>query len=89
MREPVPNTSSFPTSRCEPCGKVVLTYVALGDDGEETRRCAHCDGAIAGELSWISADELEAQGYEIGYRPREEGGGCGNGCGGGCSVKRN
>lgn len=89
MREPVPETSTFPTAQCDRCGKIVLTYVALDDDGAEARRCAHCDDPIDGELSWISAEQLEAQGYEIGYRPREEGGGCEGGCGGGCSVKRN
>lgn len=83
MREEVPSTSAFPTAQCASCGKSVLTYVILDASGDEVRCCVHCDGPIAEALRWLSASELEAEGYEIGYRPREEksGGGCGSGCG--------
>jgi hypothetical protein len=85
MRETIPNTSAFPTARCEPCDKSVLTYVALDHNGDETRYCVHCDGAIVNSLRWLSAAELEAEGYEIGYRPSDEktksGGACSTGCG--------
>ncbi len=89
-REPTPNTSAFPTALCVPCGKHVLTYVALDFEGEEARFCVHCDGPVAGGLKWISAGELEAHGYEIGYRPqkRSAGGGCDSGGCGSCSTKK-
>ena len=64
MRETVPNTSAFPTARCEPCGKSVLTYVTLDERGDEVRCCVHCDGAIVEPLRWLTASELEAEGYE-------------------------
>ncbi|HVN28772.1 MAG TPA: hypothetical protein VMT64_09820 [Candidatus Binataceae bacterium] len=89
MREDVPNTSTFPTALCEPCGKSVLTYVTLDAYGEEVRCCAHCDGLIVNELRRLNASELEAEGYEIGYRPREKsGGGCGSGGCGTCSTRK-
>ncbi len=90
MREDVPTTSAFPTARCESCAKSVLTYVILDARGDEVRCCVHCDGPIAQSLRWLTAWELEAEGYEIGYRPREEksGGGCGSGCGT-CSTRKN
>ena len=90
MREDVPNTSAFPTARCEPCGKSVLTYVVLDASGDEVRRCVHCDTPIIEELRWLTASELESEGYEIGYRPREKesGGGCGSGGCGSCSTRK-
>jgi len=75
----------FPMADCADCAKAVLTYVALDDSGNEIRRCARCDGAIDGGIRWTSAPELEAAGYEIGYRP-EKAGGCGCGSGG-CSMR--
>ena len=64
MREDVPNSAAFPTAHCEPCGKSVLTYVALDADNAEVRCCVHCDGVIAEALRWLNASELEAEGYE-------------------------
>jgi hypothetical protein len=90
MREAVPNTAAFPTARCEPCAKSVLTYVTLDERGDEVRCCMHCDGVIAEQLRWLTASELEAEGYEIGYRPDAEqkaGGGCSSGCGT-CSTRK-
>lgn len=91
MREAVPNTSAFPTARCESCEKSVLTYVALNFNGEEARYCVHCDRAIAEELRWLTAAELEAEGYEIGYRPADKpksGGGCDSGGCGSCATRK-
>lgn len=90
MREDVPNTSAFPTARCEPCAKSVLTYVTLDERGDEVRCCVHCDSVIVEELRWLTASELEAEGYEIGYRPRDEksGDGCGSGGCGTCATRK-
>lgn len=68
----------------------MLTYVALDANGGETRSCVHCDAVIVEALRWLNASELEAEGYEIGYRPREEksGGGCGSGGCGSCSTRK-
>jgi len=71
---------------CTACGKPVLTYVALDDDGGERRRCVHCDAAVAGHLKWVSPGELEQAGYYFGA-PDDEKGGCGTGCGM-CAVKK-
>jgi hypothetical protein len=88
MREDVSNTAAFPTANCASCGKSVLTYVSLDERGGEVRRCVHCDGVIGETLRWLTASELEAEGYEIGYRPREEkSGGCGVGCGS-CATRK-
>jgi hypothetical protein len=89
MRETVPNTAAFPTARCEPCDKSVLTYVALDERGGEVRYCVHCDGAIVEDLRWLTASELESEGYEIGYRPGEAkpASGCSTGCGT-CSTRK-
>lgn len=78
--------SNFPMARCISCQKDVLTCVSLDDAGVEYRACAHCDTPIAGELSWVSAAELESTGYEIGQR-RGKTGGCGCGSGG-CRIRR-
>jgi hypothetical protein len=89
MREDVPNSAAFPTAHCEPCGKSVLTYVALDADNAEVRCCVHCDGVVVEALRWLNASELEAEGYEIGYRPREEkSGGCGSGGCGSCATRK-
>lgn len=95
MREAVPNTSAFPTARCAPCAKSVLTYVTLDERGDEIRCCVHCDGAIVEDLRWLTASELEAEGYEIGYRPQDKpedkpksGGGCDSGGCGSCATRK-
>jgi len=92
MREDVSNTAAFPTAPCEPCGKSVLTYVTLDEHGAEARCCVHCDGVIGEDLRWLNASELEAEGYEIGYRPddkpKSSGGSCGSGCGS-CATRKN
>jgi hypothetical protein len=59
---------------CVPCGKSVLTYVALDDDSSERRVCVHCDTPIAEDLKWVSPAEGEKTG-------------CSSGCGS-CSVKK-
>jgi hypothetical protein len=89
MREAALNSSSFPTARCRVCGKIVLTCVGRADDGGERRLCVHCDSLIESELVWVSAAELEAEGYFIGDPPaRRGGGGCGASCGG-CATRGN
>jgi len=49
-------------ARCISCQKDVLTWVGLDDAGVEYRACVHCDTPIAGDLSWVSATELESIG---------------------------
>ena len=88
MREAVPDTSTFPTAHCEPCGRSVLTYLALDANGDEVRFCSHCDSAIVEVLRWLNASELEAEGYEIGYRPQKKSGGCGSGGCGTCATRK-
>lgn len=86
MREAAGNLASFPIARCEACGKTVLLYLAYGADGQERRLCVHCDSLIDSALAWVTAEELEAEGYAIGAplaKPR----GCGCG-GGGCARGR-
>jgi hypothetical protein len=76
---------------CAQCGKAVLTYVSLDDEGAERRVCVHCDTPIAENLKWVSPGELEQSGYYFGPPPAEgegEKGGCGSGCGS-CGVKKN
>jgi hypothetical protein len=79
-------SSTFPMARCISCQKDVLTCVTFDDAGLEYRACAHCDTPIAGELSWVSATELESTGYQIGQR-RATTGGCGCGSGG-CRIRK-
>jgi hypothetical protein len=87
MREPSPIDASFPTAHCAACDKIVLTYVAL-HRGEERRCCVHCDTVIGSELLWMSAEELESEGYYFGAIPPKSGGGCTSGCGS-CSTRKN
>ena len=88
VREPILETSAFPIARCAGCGKTVLTHVALDASGGETRSCVHCDGPVAGEIEWISAEELESTGYYFGQAPARTGGGCSSGGCGSCGVKK-
>jgi hypothetical protein len=81
-------SSSFPTAKCTACDRHVLTYVAFDGDAE-SRCCVHCDGVVDGDLRWINATELEAEGYQFGTpSAAKSGGGCGSGCGT-CSVRKN
>ena len=57
---------------CAVCGKSVLTYVALDDDGAERRVCVHCDTPIAENLKWVSPGELEQAGYFSARLPPRE-----------------
>ena len=86
---PTPRDASFPMADCAACGKPVLTYVALDDDGAERRVCVHCDTAVADHLKWVSPGELEQAGYYFGAPPADAGekGGCSTGCGS-CAVKK-
>lgn len=74
---------------CAACGKPVLTYVMVGDDGAERRVCVHCDAAIRDAIKWVSPGELEQAGYYFGAPPADGGekSGCGTGCGS-CAVKK-
>jgi hypothetical protein len=74
----------YPTSRCGPCGREVLTHMIVDDAGTAARQCIHCDARIdPEEIRWVLESELDALGYGL----FQEGGGCGSGgCGsGGCS----
>jgi len=84
MREPA-NLSTFPTAQCGTCGKTVLTYLSLTDEGESRRACVHCDAPVASELQWVTADELAADGYDIGMSAAKRRGSCVSGCA--CSVR--
>lgn len=87
MRESALNSSSFPTALCGNCARTVLAYLDYVD-GRECRRCVHCDSLIGPELEWVTAEELETEGYSIGVAPSPRaGGGCGSGCGS-CSVRK-
>jgi len=86
MPEAAQISSSFPTALCDVCDRHVLTYLDF-DGAVETRRCVHCDGAVGGDLRWINAPELEAEGYQFGAPAASVGGGCGSGCGT-CSVRK-
>jgi hypothetical protein len=89
MREPSLSAASFPTAHCEGCGKSVLTYIGLDGDGQERRFCVHCDVVADSAPRWLSADELEEQGYYFGSEPpKSAGGGCSSGCGT-CSTRKN
>ena len=71
---------SYPVSACRPCGREVLTHLAVDDE----RHCIHCDSPIdPEEIRWVLESELDVLGYGL----FSEGGGCGSGgCGsGGCS----
>ncbi|MGA7872514.1 MAG: hypothetical protein WCA22_16630 [Candidatus Binatus sp.] len=84
-----PRAATFPMADCALCGKQVLTYVALDDDGAERRVCVHCDTAVGESLKWVSPGELEQAGYYFGPPPAEnEKGACTTGCGS-CAVRKN
>jgi hypothetical protein len=80
MREPALKLSTFPTARCNTCGKNVLTYISLAAEAEGQRACVHCDSPVESNLRWVSADELAADGYQIGTSPARRP------CGGGCAC---
>jgi hypothetical protein len=81
MLGPEVQSASFPTARCQACEKIVLTYIAIDDRGEEARRCVDCDAAVGDALEWIGADELQDLGYRFGAPAEKRSGGCGGGCG--------
>jgi hypothetical protein len=87
MRAPEVQSAAFPTARCSACEKIVLTYISTSpisgiDDGQESRLCVHCDGAVEQRLEWIGAGDLEDLGYYFGAPPEKPTGGCGSGDGG-------
>jgi hypothetical protein len=63
----------------------VLTYISASDNGEEVRRCVHCDVTMEQRLEWVGADELEDLGYYFGTPPEKPKGGCSSGGCGSCS----
>lgn len=87
MREAAGNiSSSFPIARCEACDKSVLLYLAYSTDNDQQQRlCVHCDSPVEADVAWVTADELEAEGYSIGTKPAKRA--CGSGCGGGCATR--
>jgi len=82
MRDPSLSSSRFPTALCGTCARDVLVYVALDEAERERRYCVHCDSPVDAQLRWVTAAQLEAEGYHFGTPPpRSAGGGCGGGCG--------
>ena len=83
------SSSTFPTATCEACGTVVLTHLAVVGDGKIARFCVRCDGPVKTEIAWLSAGELEQNGYEVlaADRTARARGSFGvRGCGGGCAC---
>ncbi len=88
MSEPLPRGASFPTAHCERCDKAVLTYLELDQEGEECRRCVHCETSIDLPIQWVPAEELEAYGYSLDApSSASDSSACGGGCGS-CSVRK-
>jgi hypothetical protein len=82
MQDPSLSSSHFPTALCGTCARDVLVYVALDEAERERRYCVHCDSEVGAQLRWVTAAELEAEGYYFGPPPaRQAGGGCAGGCG--------
>jgi hypothetical protein len=83
MRDLSLDSSSFPIALCGTCARDVLVYIALDEAERERRCCVHCDSEVAdAEIRWVTAAELETEGYYIGAPSvRKAGGGCGGGCG--------
>ncbi|MGH7865343.1 MAG: hypothetical protein ACREQB_10155 [Candidatus Binataceae bacterium] len=74
-------------AECAPCERTVLTYVALTDDGGQSRCCVHCDAPVGAQLKWVGAEELQEDGYVIGApAARKSGGGCSSGGCGTCGT---
>jgi len=89
MSEPLLMGASFPTARCGRCDKTVLTYVVLDEQGEECRRCVHCESPVGPAIQWVTADEVKSHGYYFGAAPDDRtASGCGSGCGA-CSIRKN
>lgn len=89
MPEVAKTESAFPMAECVPCARTVLTYVALTDDGDQSRCCVHCDARVGAELRWVGADELQEDGYVIGSpAARKSGGGCSSGGCGTCGTRK-
>jgi len=89
MQELPLSSSTFPAARCEACGTLVLTHIAMRDAGRVERLCVRCDGPIQTDLTWLTAGELEQNGYQIEVPRRARAGGepaAGGGCGGACSC---
>jgi hypothetical protein len=85
MQGPALNSSTFPTARCDTCDKNVLTYLSLVSEDGAGRACVHCDSPVVTSVSWVSADELAAEGYQVGTLAARPRGPCGGGCK--CSVR--
>jgi len=82
MATPFLEDVEFLFATCAACGKSVLTHVVDFDDGNEVRRCVHCDGAVEQDWQSFRGDELEERGYGlIDARGCGNGGGCSSGCG--------
>ena len=81
--------ASFPTARRERCDKTVLTYLVLDVQGEECRRCVHCESPAGRAVQSVTASELTAYGYYFGSALNDRTDSrCGNGCGA-CSIRKN
>jgi hypothetical protein len=83
MATPSLEDAEFLFATCAACHKSVLTHVVdFDDEGNEVRRCVHCDGEVGRDWQSLRADELEEHGYGlIDARGCGNGGGCSSGCG--------
>lgn len=80
------DATDFLVGHCAGCEKDVLTHVDLSTDGDEVRRCLHCDDMISAPLRSVGSDQLEANGYAvIEAKTCGNGGGCGAG---GCGMRQ-
>ncbi|MGH7908176.1 MAG: hypothetical protein ACREP6_16265 [Candidatus Binataceae bacterium] len=88
MHESSFDLSYFPMGLCGACDKRVLTFISFDEASAELRLCVHCEAPTSGTLDWVTAGELEAQGYDFGAPPARTGG-CGGGSGcGACSMRK-
>ena len=86
MAVPSFDATDFLVGYCAACEKDVLTHVDLGSDGEDVRRCLHCDELVATSLRSVSSEQLTENGYAvIEARTCGNGGGCGAG---GCGMRQ-
>lgn len=76
----------FTLGWCAICGRDVLTSADYDEDGQERRRCVHCDELVQNRLRGTKGELLPTHGYGL-----LETQGCGSpSCGGGqCGRRQN
>ncbi len=63
---------AFTVGWCAICDREVLTCADYDAEGDELRRCVHCDQRVSRALHAVRGDELTTRGYVV-----DEPGGCG------------